>query len=390
MQNHIRQSLSLLLIGMTLLYSPLTFAARSSATLRGKTVASSSSLRGVGSASKNYAAQQCRGTRVYFNGRCRTVTWFQNNMAVSGRDLLFVMGTTLKNIGDDPVVLVEQTAPGTIEYTIIESNPLSGGGFARVLAGPVRNGHSIRSQTTVDYSYDSNDDLVLYTETQVPKLTLGTFGGTFGGSGWAWETTDWKRTTFKSSTHREICDEDGCAVWIASASADWSCEKLFDAAYASAANECAAGLATAAALVGVSAAAAAVVVTGGFAVLFTPAAGIVAGGSVTTMGGAIAYVCNNSATEAATQSVLEDGCIDVGDAPGGGGILPGDDEPGGDGSGAGAGCMECDEWGEEGFDTGHWDADTGTYTVTHHTETVCTEWSVDPAGEDSDGDGWCD
>ena len=114
------------------------------------------------------------------------------------------MGTTLKNLGDDPVVLVEQSAPGTLEYTTIESNPYSGSGYVRASMGPTRYGHAVRSHTTVDYSYDSNDDLVLYTETQVPKVTLGTFGGGFGGSGWAWETTDWKRITFKSSTHREI------------------------------------------------------------------------------------------------------------------------------------------------------------------------------------------
>ena len=64
----------------------------------------------------------------------------------------------------------------------------------------------------------------------------------------------------------------------------------------------------------------------------TPLAGGVAAGSVTTMGGAIAYVCNNAATEAATASVLEDGCIDVGE-PGGGGGFPGDDEPGHGGPG---------------------------------------------------------
>ena len=224
----------------------------------------------------------------------------------------------------------------------------------------------------------------------MPKFKLGTFGGGFGGSGWAWETTDWKRITFKSSTHREICDEDGCSTWIASASSDWGCDKLFDAAYANAANECASSLAAVTALVGIAAAAAAVVGTGGFAILATPAAGAVTLGSVTTMGGAIAYVCSNAATESATASVLEDGCIDIGE-PGDGGDFPGDDEPGdGDDDDAGTGCMKCDAWGEESFDTAHWDGDTGIYTVTNHTETVCTEWSLDLGGEDANDDGWCD
>jgi hypothetical protein len=391
MKQTMNQSLSLVLIGMTLLYSPLTLAARASrSTAPARTSSATVSTTSVGASTASFASK-CRGTRVYFNNRCRTVTWFQNNLSTSGADMLFVMGTTLKNLNEDAVVLVEQTAGGTLEYTTVESSQTSGGTYTMAPLGPTRNGHAVRSKTIVDYSYDGAGDLVLYTETLEPKVTMGSYAMMYGGTGWAWETVDWKRVTWLSSTHREICDEDGCATWIAAAGSDWSCQKLFDSAYAEAANECAAALATVAALVSISAAAFAVTITGGFAVLATPLAAGVAAGYVTTMGGAIAYMCNNDATQSGTEAVLAAGCIDVDTDTPGGGFDPGDDTPGGgdDGTESG-GCIECDKWGEEGHDTAHWDEDAGELTVTHHTEVVCLEWSVDPMGEDSNGDGWCD
>ena len=39
------------------------------------------------------------------------MTWFQNNMGLSGNTLLFVLGTTIKNLNTDPIVLVEQKLP---------------------------------------------------------------------------------------------------------------------------------------------------------------------------------------------------------------------------------------------------------------------------------------
>lgn len=71
--------------------------------------------------------------------------------------------------------------------------------------------------------------------------------------------------------------------------------------------------------------------------------------------------------------------------------VPADDEPGEDHlDDPGDDCKQCDAWGEEEFDTSHWDEKRGDLTVTHHTRTVGTEWSIGPGGEDSNEDGWCD
>lgn len=335
----------------------------------------------------------CVGERVWFDDACRTESWFSTNLSRSGYTLLLVMGAKNNNLfgGDeDGVILVEQADAGTLVYTFIEGETSATGGMT-ALTGPTRRGYPIRGVYTEEYSFDSDDNLVLYTETKVP---VSTFSVGYGSSGalWAWEVLDWQQRTWFGSSSWEECNEDGCARAYAY-TGEWACDHLYEAAYAKAANDCAVGLGTAAATIGGLGAVIAIGATGGLAVLATPAALGVAGAYITGSGGVIAYLCDNSATQQAVSELLENGCIEDdpptdgpgGDLPGGGHLPGGDDGPA-----EPLGCTECTEWDTETYDTSDWDESTGTLTIYSHEEVVCTEWSIDPTGADTNDDGWCD
>lgn len=56
----------------------------------------------------------------------------------------------------------------------------------------------------------------------------------------------------------------------------------------------------------------------------------------------------------------------------------------------GQGCLICTETAVQEVETAHWDGSTGEMTVTYHEEVVCVDWRIDPEGEDTNDDGWCD
>jgi hypothetical protein len=333
--------------------------------------------------------RNCTTARVWFDGRCRTEAWFDNHLSRADRELLFILGATdhaLFGGEDDGVILVERVDDGTVEYTFVEGDaPASRGTYTLASMGPKRGGYPVEAVHTVNYSYNADEQLVVYTETKTP---VSAFSGPLGGGyGWSWDVIDWEQKTWLSGSAIEICDETGCGMAYAY-SGEWTCEHLYDAAYSQAANRCAIGLGTAAAVIGGVGALIAVGASGGLAVLATPVAMAAAGTYAGSAAGVVHYLCANSATQAAVSELLENGCIE--DDPDPGDFEPGGDIPGDDETDTSVGCMACTSWEYQSFDTSYWDEDSGELTVESHSELVCSEWSLDPSGTDANGDGWCD